>query len=90
MERKIGTSAFSAMTINATKWFDANWASSKGLYSEVFETTKKYISSEDLLSYGGPGGTPKGICLQGFVLNRNFSSYNDVLPTGFAFTWSFC
>jgi len=41
VKRKIGTSAFSAMTINATKWFDANWAKEKGLYNEVFETTQE-------------------------------------------------
>ena len=38
VERKIGTSAFSAMTINAGKWFDANWAREKGLYTEVFDS----------------------------------------------------
>jgi len=37
VERKIGTSAFCAMTINAEKWFDANWAREKGLYTEVFD-----------------------------------------------------
>jgi methylglutaconyl-CoA hydratase len=41
VERKIGNSAFSAMTINATRWFDASWAREKGLYTEVFETTKE-------------------------------------------------
>lgn len=41
VERKIGTSAFSDMTINATKWFDANWAREKGLYSEVFESASE-------------------------------------------------
>lgn len=38
VERKVGTSAFSAMTINATKWFDASWAREKGLYAEVFDS----------------------------------------------------
>ena len=38
VERKIGTSAFSAMTINATKWFDAEWAREKGLYTEIFDS----------------------------------------------------
>ena len=37
VERKTGASAFNTMTINATKWFDANWAREKGIYSEVFE-----------------------------------------------------
>ena len=39
VERKIGTSAYCAMTINAGKWFDANWAREKGLYTEVFDST---------------------------------------------------
>ena len=29
------------MTINATKWFDANWAREKGLYTEVFDSTQE-------------------------------------------------
>ena len=28
------------MTINATKWFDAEWAREQGLYSETFDTTE--------------------------------------------------
>ena len=38
VERKIGVSAFSSMTINAGKWFDASWAREKGLYTEVFDS----------------------------------------------------
>lgn len=38
VERKVGTSAFSSMTINAGKWFDASWAREKGLYTEVFDS----------------------------------------------------
>ena len=41
VERKVGTSAFSAMTINATKWFDASWAREKGLYTEVFNSVEE-------------------------------------------------
>jgi len=41
VERKIGTSAFSAMTINATKWFDAEWAREKGLYTEIFDSSEQ-------------------------------------------------
>jgi methylglutaconyl-CoA hydratase len=39
VQRKLGLSAFSQMAINATKFFDADWAREKGLYAEVFETT---------------------------------------------------
>ena len=38
------------MTINATKWFDANWAQEKGLYNEVYETTEEMDEKIELLS----------------------------------------
>ena len=41
VERKIGASAFSAMTINASKWFDASWGREKGLYTEVFDSIEE-------------------------------------------------
>jgi len=41
VERKVGVSAFSAMTINATNWFDAAWAREKGLYTEVFDSVEQ-------------------------------------------------
>ena len=51
VKHKVGISAFSAMTINATKWFDANWAKDKGLYTEVFDSTKEMdIEIEKLAS----------------------------------------
>ncbi len=37
VERKVGTSAFCQLTINATEWQTAHWAKEKGLYAEVFE-----------------------------------------------------
>ena len=50
VKRKIGNSAFSTMTINATKWFDANWACSKGLYSSVFDTSEEMDSEIEKLA----------------------------------------
>ena len=37
VQRKTGLSAFSAMAINATAWYPADWALRAGLYTEVFE-----------------------------------------------------
>ena len=41
VERKIGVSAFSELTINATEWRTADWAKQKGLYNQVFETNEQ-------------------------------------------------
>lgn len=35
VERKVGTSAFCQLTINASEWQTAQWAREKGLYAEV-------------------------------------------------------
>ncbi len=41
VERKIGVSAYSHMSINATEWRAADWAREKGLYTEVFQSTEQ-------------------------------------------------
>lgn len=41
VERKIGTSAFSQMALNATEWQTAEWAKSKGLFQEAFDSTRQ-------------------------------------------------
>ena len=38
VERKMGTSAFAQMSINAGEWMSAWWAKEKGLYADVFPT----------------------------------------------------
>lgn len=39
VSRKIGKSAMSEMTLEASEWKSATWANQKGLYAKVFETT---------------------------------------------------
>jgi methylglutaconyl-CoA hydratase len=41
VERKVGTSAFCQLTINATEWQSGTWAAQKGLYAEIFETPEQ-------------------------------------------------
>jgi methylglutaconyl-CoA hydratase len=38
VERKIGTSAFTSLAINATEWQTAQWAREKGLYVALYKT----------------------------------------------------
>ncbi len=42
VERKIGTSAFTQLSIDATEWRSAQWAKEKGLYTDI------YSSNEDM------------------------------------------
>jgi methylglutaconyl-CoA hydratase len=41
VERKIGTSAFTSLSINATEWQSAQWAKEKGLYVDIFKTVEE-------------------------------------------------
>ncbi|MFP5437330.1 MAG: enoyl-CoA hydratase/isomerase family protein [Bacteroidia bacterium] len=56
VERKIGTSAFMQMSINATEFYSAHWAKEKGMFAEVFETLEELNNAtatlaEKLASY---------------------------------------
>ena len=50
VERKTGVSAYSTLAINASKWFDANWAKDKGIYSEVFDSNELMDEAIEKLS----------------------------------------
>jgi methylglutaconyl-CoA hydratase len=39
VERKVGKSAFAALSIDATNWHDAEWAYNNGLYNKIFDSS---------------------------------------------------
>jgi methylglutaconyl-CoA hydratase len=41
VERKIGASAMSMMSINATEWYSAEWAKEKSLFAEVYDNSEE-------------------------------------------------
>lgn len=45
VERKIGTSAFIQLSINATEWQTALWAKEKGLYAQIFSSIEEMDSA---------------------------------------------
>jgi methylglutaconyl-CoA hydratase len=56
IERKIGLSSFSKISLNPTRFFAASWAKDNGLYAEVFENISELDLSvqtfaEELCSY---------------------------------------
>ncbi len=52
VERKVGVSAMSQMTINADHFYTAEWAKEKGLYAEVFEDVEALDKGvEDIVEY---------------------------------------
>lgn len=52
VERKVGVSAMSQMTINADHFYSAEWAKEKGLYADVFEDAAALDQGiQDLVDY---------------------------------------
>ena len=50
VSRKIGTSAFSQLAIDATLWRNSDWAKKKGLFAEVHETVENMDDSIERLA----------------------------------------
>lgn len=50
VERKMGKAGFTALAIDAATWYDAHWAKSHGLYTEVYEDAQQLDESVDALA----------------------------------------
>lgn len=61
VERKSGLSAYSTLSVNATKWFDAIWAKDKGIYSEVFDSNEKMDEAINNLSQNLLNSNPEAM-----------------------------
>ena len=61
VERKIGISGLSELTLAATEWKSAYWAKEKGLYSKVFESLKEVDVEVDLLSVNLASYNPEAL-----------------------------
>jgi len=61
VERKVGKSAFSQLSINASKWQSAAWAKEKGLYNELFPTAVEMDKSIDQLAQQLSASNPEAM-----------------------------
>ncbi len=58
VQRKVGLSAFSQMTINATEFQTAEWAREKGLYMDVYDSAEEMDAGIDTLAQKLAGSNP--------------------------------
>lgn len=61
VERKIGLSAMSELAINATEWRSADWAKTKGLYTEIYETMEEMDNAVDILAHRLAASNPEAM-----------------------------
>ena len=63
VERKIGVSAMSQLTVNASEWQSADWAKNKGLYAAVFDSIEEMDSRINELSLKLSKSNPEAMAL---------------------------
>ncbi len=63
VERKIGNSNFSALSINATEWQSASWAKEKGMYANVFSSLPELDNAVESLSNRLAQSNPEAMAL---------------------------
>ena len=61
IERKVGTSGFSQLSIDATSWKTASWAAQYGLYADVFENTEEMDDAVNRLATQLASSSPEAM-----------------------------
>ena len=80
VERKIGTSAFSQMAIDATMWRNADWARRKGLYAELHPSTESMDESVFRLADTLMHSSPRAMEEMKKVLWKGTEHWDKLLP----------
>jgi methylglutaconyl-CoA hydratase len=79
VERKVGTSAFCQLTINATEWQSAQWAKEKGLYAEVYATATEMDKGIDVLATKLAGSNPEAMMMLKKVMWEGTENWDTLL-----------
>ena len=79
VERKVGTSAFCQLTINATEWQTAQWAKEKGLYAELFSTVEDMDKSIETLAGKLAASNPEAMAMLKKVMWQGTDNWDELL-----------
>jgi methylglutaconyl-CoA hydratase len=79
VDRKIGRSAFSELTINATEWRDAKWAKEKGLYNELYASIGEMDKGLEALANKLANSNPEAMALLKKVMWEGTENWDSLL-----------
>ncbi|GAA4892975.1 enoyl-CoA hydratase/isomerase family protein [Flaviramulus aquimarinus] len=79
VSRKIGTTAMSQMTIDAETFFSAEFAKTKGLYSDVFETVEELDEAVQVLAEKLASYNPEALKEMKTVFWKNTEHWDSLL-----------
>ncbi len=79
VERKVGTSAFVQLTINATEWQSAQWAKEKGLYAEMFASAAEMDTAIESLASRLASSNPEAMAMLKKVMWEGTENWDQLL-----------
>lgn len=79
VERKVGTSAFCQLTINATEWQSAQWAKEKGLYAELFDNAAEMDKGIEVLATKLATSNPEAMLMLKKVTWQGTENWDELL-----------
>ena len=79
VEKKSSISAYSTLSINATKWFTASWAREKGIFSEVYDTNEKMDQGINKLAENLTNSNPEAMKKLKKVIWSNTDNWDELL-----------
>lgn len=79
VERKIGTSAFNALAVNATEWRDASWALQCGMYMDTYATLEELDAATDALALRLAASSPDAMAELKRVMWKGTEDWDTLL-----------
>ena len=79
VERKLGLSAYSQMTVNATEFYSAEWAKEKGLYADVLDSIEAMDEAIMVLAHKLAESNPEALRLLKEVFWTGCENWNELL-----------
>lgn len=79
VERKTGTSGFAQLTIDATAWKSAEWATQYGVYSEIFDTAEEMDAAIATLAGKLAKSSPEAMAELKKVLWKGTDNWDELL-----------
>ena len=79
VEKKSSISAYSTLSINATKWFTSSWAREKGIFSEVYDTNEEMDQGINKLAENLTNSNPEAMKKLKEVIWSNTDNWDELL-----------
>lgn len=81
VQRKVGVSAFSQMAINATQFYEAEWAREKGLYADIFDSVAAMDEAITALAATLAQSNPEAMSMLKQIFWEGTEHWDELLST---------